>query len=435
MAGNVLISIRNSLEGIQAENITVTDQDGLYPKEHLAGAYAVESWRPFRHEAPATANASVTIDLSQVTNGGGEAATMDGWTQNNVGASNVVTNVDTQFNSGARAFKLTVVTTGGSNKTEFYQDVAAKAGYRMNVTVALRGDGTRTVRARVIIPATGQYVTSGGSLTTTPTDFATRTLASWATTAPVSFTMPAYSQGVPYGEYAVRLLAYMDGSAAGEGFVDDFYLWPSTDVAAVLGHDITPAVTAFELRRDTAAFAGAGTLESGAFSTIYHPTMYHLPASIRDDRYWRFLATGTAFYPLWYGQLYLGQKQLLSEKPQYGLEWRYISDQIRNPTTGGAIRVNLLADIERRVWDVPWEFVSEATWEQVRDRLFRQTHFGWHPVLLIADQDDPESAGLAIIPEAVAAVNRSAQLRGSQFAFEEQPFPVFVDELPPEPGG
>jgi hypothetical protein len=413
----------NHLERIPSGNVTVSDEDSIYTKANLVGDLANQSWRPFRHASPAAADRNVTIDKTPVINGGGETADMTGWTEENVGASNDVTNVSSPVNSGARAFQMTIVTTGGGNKASIVQEKPVRASERGTFTVALRGDGTRIARARFYLVELGLYLQAAGTWTATPTDFATRTLATYATTS-VATTAPAYSAQVPSGEYTLRLISYVDGASAGSGFVDDFYFWPATDLFALIGHDVMPAITALELRRDTAAFAGAGTLE--ATLTVKTPTLYNLPAAIRDDRYWRLRAVGTNSEALWYGSLWLGQKLTLTQVPVYDIEEELLSEQIRGEV-GGVERVHLQEDIPRRRKGIPWEYINDAAYQQNRDQVWRSGGFGQYPMLYIESDADPEAAMLIRLPGRLPMLLESPVMRQVEaIPVTEQAFPTFV---------
>lgn len=388
----------NHMARIPTTGIVSSDADALFPVTNLVGSNALEPYRPFRHATPAAADRSVTIDKNVVANSGGETTDMAGWTENNVGASNDCANVSTPVNGGSRAFSLTIVTTGGSNKAEMYQDRPLRAGEPGTVSVALRGDGTRTVRARVFIPETGQYVTSGGSLTTTPTDFATRSAATYATTT-ATFTAPAYTAQWPSGEFTLRLIAYMDGAAAGTCYMDDFIYWPHTDTAAVIWHNVMPAITDFQLRRSTDNFGGSDTDETAAFTTVYNPTMYSVLAAMRTERYWRFRAMGTNGAALWYGQLFLGQKLAPSRGPNFGLSMRHVRSQVRQESTAGAVKVYAREDLPRREMTFTWRHVTLAQIKQWRDQVFRASGAGEVPALIIRAESDPESAILGQLPE------------------------------------
>src|SRR3990172_5980501 len=215
----------------------------------------------------------IRFDFNVVDNGGfertidpltGLPVTLDGWTEHSEGAGNVCseTTVAGQFNGGARALKMVIASTSGQASRR--KDVKVRSGEYVNITVALRGDGTRVSRFKVQILETKQWVLSDGTLTTTETDFATQTAATYATIrTSTPALMPAFTASRS-DLLTLRLQPYLNGDAVGEGFADDIYVWPSTDFLSVHGHNIDPRITV-ELRRDDAAFAGSGVV-SGPFT-------------------------------------------------------------------------------------------------------------------------------------------------------------------------
>jgi len=299
-------------------------------------------------------------------------------------------------NTGAHAFKLSAATgEGGVEAAGMYQDVKVRAGEIGTVSVALRGDGTRTIRAKAYILETGQYLTSGGALSTTPQDFATRVTATWATTT-IMWTPPAYTKQWPIGIWTVRFSAYITDAAVGDGYVDDYVYWPHTNSNAVIGHNLMPALTAFVLQRSSDA--AAWTTEH-TYSTIYSPNMYGLHSTMRTERYWRYLTTGiNGAYALWFGQPWLFQKLLFDRSPNYGFNEALSKEYKEQRTTAGATRRYYKEDTPRTDLIFTWRHPTDADYEELRDRMFRQGRLGEWPALIIRSTTDPQSAHRVNIP-------------------------------------
>lgn len=396
--------------------IVTSSASSLYPKTYLYDRWASN---PFLFNA-AAADDNITIDLNLVTNGGFESG-VTGWTDSSVGASNAGSAEAVIFNDGAGALKLTVTTTGGSNKAERYRDITVRAGEYLNPSVALRGDGTRTVRARLYIPSTGQYVTSAGALTTTPTDFATRSTATFATTAGTEVRMPTFAVA-RRDTFTLRLIVYMDGSAAGVGYADSFYVWPSVDFFSLAGHNIDPVVTV-QLNRDTAAFAGAGTLEQAV--TVYRPSFYHALGTRRTDRYWQVKFSGTNTSAIYVGELVLTQKLQLTYGYMDGLQGEYANAQVRSTSDMGDVQVFLMSAEETRHWVAPFDH-DETSFEELRDVL-RRSALGAHPIIFVPDSTDAEVCIYGRVgPQWSFSAPNPVQFTGGDLDIYESPFPTFV---------
>lgn len=377
----------NHLEWVQGINVVGTEsENSFFPASNLAGAYALEPMRPWAADNPAGADEGLTFDKNQVINGGAELTTLEGWA-----TINTVVNVTTPVNSGARAFSLTPT---AELLSSIVQDVQVRAGEKITVTVALRGSGTVVARAMAFIPELGVYLTSGGAWDASEQDFATRTAATYATTT-LSLFVPAYTQLVPSGVYTLRLTGYAEAGVQQTVFVDDFYMWHWTDLVALIGHNVMPALSAFELRRSTDNFVANDVLEASL--TIYNPNTFHLLSTMRGERWWKHHTVGvnevvTYPYALWEGQPWFSQKVLFERSPNFGLQEVIHREQVRLASTAGAEKIHTKHDIPVTDIKFSWRHTDIAEYQFNRDRIFRQCGMGETPALLIRSTDRPESA-------------------------------------------
>jgi len=313
---------------------------------------------------------------------------LNNWTDASVGASNACTKttVAGEFNSGAAAMKMTVATTGGSNLAGRYQDVTVRAGERVNFTCAIRGDSTRTARVKIQNRQTQSYLTSGGAWQAGATDYATRSTNTYSTSGPTSFTVESPTTYRPdLQTFTLRITCYVDGSSAGSGYVDDVYLWPSADTLACIGHNFDPGVS-FEVRRDTAAFAGAGTVEATLAGTALELTFWTAFGAMRDERYWKTTISGTPSAKPWMGELIIFQRLSLAkifEPPDdRGFTW---------PASRMGDRSLLMTDLPQRDWNV--SFNHEASqYVEARDSVLLRSANGHYPLVVI-----PSSSENAVI--------------------------------------
>ena len=326
-----------------------------------------------------TADPTLTFDLNIVTNedmvlnAGGNVSS---WTEANTGTGNVTYDA-TGDEAGAPGMKFV----SGTGTAVAYQDITARAGEKVNWTVALKGDGTRAVALRVFNRNTGKYWT-GSAWSATPTDLATRTTATFATSSG-SFTIesaPAYRADLQLMTLRVTIQV---ATASGTCFADSCYLWPSVDFVSVHGHNIDPVIS-LELRRDSAAFGDAGTLE--ATITAFPLEFYSSLGTIRDDRYWRVKFTGTNSAAIYLGEVVLAQKLTLTRifKPPESID--YIDDQVRSGEV--PIRSYRKMDHPRRLLDVEFNYDSAASFTQARDELVLRSRNGHHPMVVVPNDTE-----------------------------------------------
>lgn len=321
-----------------------------------------------------TADPTLTFDLNIVTNGDmvlNSGGNVSSWTEANTGTGDVTYDATGGESAGA-GMKFV----SGTGTAVAYQDITARAGERLSWTVGLKGDGTRAVALRVFNRQTGKYWT-GSAWSATPTDLATRTTATFATStgALTVESAPAYRPDLQLMTLRVTLQVT---TASGTCYADNCYVWPSVDIVSVHGHNIDPVIS-LELRRDTAAFAGAGTLE--ATITTFPLEFYSALGTIRDDRYWRLKFVGTNSAAIYLGEVVLAQRLTLTRifKPPEQID--YIDDQVRSGEV--PIRSYRRMDHPRRVMDMEFSYDTAAAFLQARDELVLRSRNGHHPMVIV----------------------------------------------------
>lgn len=386
--------------------VIVTNEDSLYPRANLFDGVVAN---PFKFGSIA-ADCSITADLNLVNNGGAELNAMTGWT--NVGSS--PTTSTTQKNDGTYAFRIT------TNGDAFYQVVYLRAGATYRFQGGVYGGGG-AVQANIGL----LDLRSGAALVST----ITRTAASWAVTGPTSFTVPAFSTG-RYDMVPVQISCTQSGGA-GTTYYDSIYLWPAWDFVSVHGHNIQQNLSV-ELRRDTAAFAGAGTLI--ATMTQYRPAFYSAFAQV-TDRYMRLKLTGTvgagaggavaAIGPTYIGELVVSQRLTSAAYPSFG----YPLQSSRRVVRPGAGRAFIADTDERRRIALDFRYRSGAEYTEARDFLQRSA-FGGFPLVVVPDDADPQEPELVLYgrPDAAEWERQRAFLhvRDAPLLVVEDPFPTFV---------
>lgn len=363
------------------------------------------------------AGCAVVFDLNLCNNAGFEVGTVGaiptGWTQN---AGTFLLATD-QKNDGANAAKTAANGAAGSSGI-FY----ARAGERLRATWAIRGNGaaaTATLFLRDL--TTQQALTSAGNWSTFSTNLDNQLAASFKVPgSPLGFTVPDFATSRSDLHQLQWVCAQ---SGAGNCWFDSLYVWPEVDFAGVFGHNWSQAITA-QLYQDTAGFAGAGTQISGAFSTIYQPSMYASFTTV-TSRYYKFVVSGPQNDIPWVGQLVLGQKQTFTRQHLYG-DTRTVDDsgQVR-----GSGRAFLTTDRGRRIWAPNYQFTTDADYTTFREYMERSRHGAYAGVLVPYDGVGGDSYvclyGRLVDPQWAFTHDFLTVRDSTGLVFKEDPYPTW----------
>jgi hypothetical protein len=161
--------------------------------------------------------------------------------------------------------------------------------------------------------------------------------------------------------------------------------WPRWNAAAVIGHNIDPALTV-ELRSSDDNFSADDNLQDTA--TVAQPSFWMGASATVGDRYARLELTGTNQTIPWYGEFIVCYLQSATSNPLYGYEIQYVEDQIRHQGEMGSVYVFNLSPQARRVAKFSFE-PTVAAEAEMRQEIVYRSRGGAYPVLLIPDDTDP----------------------------------------------
>lgn len=352
--------------------------DSNYPLTNIYDGIPGTPWRA----GAAASTFRIKVDGNLVGNGGletwSDATTAGTWTESNTGTGAGVAREGTTVNSGTYAALFTAGT--GTPGASLYQDITVRSGEQISVSVALRGDGTGTMRASLRNLTTGYYLTTSGTWQAASTDFATRSSsASYATTTKTP-TVEAYSV-TGADTCTLRLTIYIN-DASRTGYADDCYLWPYVDFASIHGHTLSNKHTVtLERSTDGSAWTSEGTMTVA-------PGAFYLAITSASYRYWSIaIADATALTAPQIGEAVLGQSVSLSQPWRHptlaaageGEAW----PQVRLVSPGGSVYARRRLDRQTRSRALTWQHTDATTKEQLLDELWRRTLGGTTPVVLI----------------------------------------------------
>ncbi len=395
----------------QAATVTPSPAaDSLFPVTNLCAGTPQE---PFQFSATASAS-TITTDLNIVLNSGLEDWTTgdpDNWEKEENGSS-AVTEETSLVNGGSSAAKLTSVSNAD---VLIYQDLTCLAGWRVNLEAALRGDGSVPVRLRIRCLETGKYYTSGGSWTTTPTDYATRTTASYADTT-VTLSLDDWEITLLH---QVTLRLEFAVTETGVGYVDDVHAWPSWDFGSVHHHNIGANVT-IQLRSSTDNFSSSDVLK--ATMTRARPTFFSSLGSYVDGRYARLKLDGANYAAIQIGELVLGQKRTVSKNPSFPYGQGFEMIQLEAHDMGSTpYRVNLSPD-ELRSFNLRFSH-SASQRDDIQIQLCKRSNWGEKNVVLVPDTALTDVL-LARAPRGLSSPRAALDRYPYEIVLVELPFPI-----------
>ncbi len=331
----------------------------------------------FRFNAQA-ANDHVTADLDFVIYGDFEtwtAATMpDGWTEHSGAGS--CEEEETIVDTGSSALQL-------DGDYTIYRDVTVQTGMIYGVIVALYGDDANNTSIRVQDMDTLQWLKSDGDWQAASTEVFTRSAASWNTETEVSFTVATDTT------QATRTLRIYCDQDAGTGYVDELAMYPEVNFCAVVGHNLPSGVT-ISWRRDTAAFAGAGT--EIAEMTMGRQAFFEVAGSDQLYRYHRVRVAEADDMKetIWYGEWVLGYSATLGQMHRSPRTIEYEMPSVRVVSSAGQGYSTKRAVYPSRSLALSFRTKTEANVTEVLEDIFGASDYGDEPLIVVPDDSDTE---------------------------------------------
>jgi len=372
----------------------------------------------------------LTQDFNLLTNPTMDTGTTEptGWTEASVGSGDMTRDATGGESSGPG---MKLVAGSGSNFAYGVQDIYARPGEILNWTAALKGNGTAAARLRIQNRFNLKYW-NGGAWVSSSADLATNATSSFVTSSG-QLTVEDWATLLwpELGYVPLRFILACE-TASATVFADTVACWPSWNLFSAHGQRVQPQI-ALELRRDSAAFAGAGTLVSTL--GIYKPTLFYAlaeGATAISDRYLRLKHAGTPSTPAlapfadFFGELVATQTRSLTTRPVYGSSMQKLRDQVRFRGAAGSTRARLLSTSERRVWQASFQDMDPVDLVQFDELLMRVAGYGENAGVFVLDDSDPRSCIHGIVPEAFEYSESSFMTRDRQLRIVEDPFPSFV---------
>jgi len=417
----------NSFVRIATDPVVTPGAHALFGVENLSNGLPD---LPFVFDSVA-ADESVTQDLNGV--GNWDMTLLDGvvptfWEDDSVGTG-AMTRDATGGESAGPGMRL--VSGSGVNFAYGVQDIDVRPGEVLNWTAALKGSGSAPVILRVQNRWNNKYWT-GTVWQTAVADLATRTTATFATSTG-QITMEDWDDLLwPQGSTVPLRIIVACETASSTVFADTIAVWASWNFFSVHGHAIQPQL-AVELRRDSAAFAGAGTLV--ATLPVYKPSFFYaLPedTALITDRYVRLKLAGTPATPVvapfldWFGELILTQYRSLTTRPRYGSSMQKFRDQVRFRGAMGSTRARMLSTMERRTWDADFTDMDPDDLIEFDETLVRLAGYGESAGVFVLDDADPRSCIHGTIPESWEFSESTLNTRDLLLSIVEDPLPSFL---------
>lgn len=372
--------------------------------------------------AAAETDGTITVDLNMVANGDCEddtAGELDEWTESVSGATSDVLQGTAagEFNNGAGGMELVVDAGGGYAKG--HQDFTVRANEYLNLCASLKGDGTQLAKLQVQDLRTKQYLTVASAWQAGATDVWTRDTNTWADQTAIEFQVPEWDD-LRAHTTTLRVTGYADEANA-HVYLDDIYMWPSTTLCSIHGHDVPPSITALELRRSTDNFSGSDDLE--ATLTVKDLAFAEVFGTRRTNRYWRLKFVGTPNEAQHIGEWVLTQHRTLSSYPLWGYSEAFSEAQIR---AEGGVFVAAIEDSPTRAYELVLDHANDSNYEEAVQVLYRASRGGHYPAVVIP-VDDEAAVVFCRIGGSISASRSGVVTRsGQRISLTEMPLPTRI---------
>lgn len=360
----------------QALSVSVSDENSLFPKEQLYNG---------RIDEPAEfgsngADRTVTVDMNIAENGGFETSTLDGWTDASTGTG-AIAEETSNVNTGSNALNCDGNSSGVG---QAQRDYVVAAGKLYTIAVSLRGTAAASAVAkfRVYNVQTGNYLTSAGAWTATPTDLFTEATDTYDDES-LEFTVESYAT-CQADKMSLRIICYCDDD--GSAYFDDIALYPTINFLGVFGHNIAPVVSP-QFRSSTDNFSAVDTLE--ATLTPLQPAFFGYLSTAVARRYWRIVLSGTNVAAPWLSAV-IGYANTHSGSRAYGTGNIRGKEQSRNRTQSGQQFVTAVGG--RAVPSARWDFKvpTESAAVETRDQIYERSGYGELPIVIVLRDSDTE---------------------------------------------
>lgn len=378
--------LANLLEVLNAARITSSGAHADYPVTNLRDRLPDSPWI----DSAAGADRVATFNLNAIWDGQMEAGPLgaggpEGWTFTANGAATgaAMTSVTTGTPpEGSRSMNIYTGNTGGATKggvaTTTFRVQRGKVG---TFRIRLRSNGTATIAARFYDTQRGKYLTSGGTWTTTPTDFFTATAATWQASSDVVATIedaPATRYDLDSATIQVQVISSQTANIDQQA--DDARFWEHIDTAGVFGHNLDVATC--EFRTSTDNFAANDVLWNAP--TIYKPSFGYSASSKVTAPYFRVRFPGTNSAAIAVGEVFLGQRLTLARKPDFPTV--KVREELARPLPW---RAYAIADDPVREVVFPFRYFS-TQFDEARDKVWGRARNGLHPTLIVPLDTDPK---------------------------------------------
>lgn len=312
-----------------------------------------------------TLNRTGVIILNLLKNPGAETS-VTGWKRGGTVAATAA-----QFYAGTKSWQIAA-------DAYLYQDILVRSGEYMRISGATRGDGVAAlaffgvmnIDTGQALSTTGTWVAgdreigTGTSKVATVKKLGSQTAAAWISTS-IPFTVEPYSSTL---KHLTRLRIVVSCSGAGNGFVDDVWLVPGTDLCSLHGFNFPANMLVAVDSSETGAFAGE---ETDRFSlTPFQPSFYQWLGAPFLARYLKFTLLGVRerlFLP-YIGELIFTQVVHLEISSRFAsamrTEWLGTA-KIKNAAQAD----KALASPSRpvRTLNLPFRWVTEAQYDEARE--------------------------------------------------------------------
>ena len=293
---------------------------------------------------------------------------------------------------GSGSLELVTPVSGAGMWSSVRYDYAVRSGERLQVRAYLQSDTVQPLKVRVQNLHSGKYLTNAGAWQTAVAEVFSQTSSGWVLNTR-AFNVESRAALAGLDTATLRITVRLDGAAAASTvWADRVEVIPATTALVVVGHNLDPIHSAFEVvAADSADYtenqvtpATAIGLRQPAFYAKWAETFRRF-YNIRPNS----TANSAASGPVWYGEVLLLNPLVAARSADWPIRITSREPQVRNRNGAGGVFV-LPQGRELHTITLPFSYRSLAQYEEARDEILRRGRYGFHPTVLIPLDDQPE---------------------------------------------
>lgn len=356
--------------------VTPTNVNTAFPTSRL---YDDRCGDEFRFNAIGT-DQTIVVSGNLLPDPGAESSGA-GWSSatTGTGAATILGSGDT----GTKAFQCTA----GTGSATWFVDILVRSGDRLKIDARMAENSTGTARLRIRNLTSGNLLTSGAAWSATlTTDVFTATTTAYTTNA---LQFQVESMDICHGQAMVLLrVSLIVEGAVGVAQFDTLGLYAGVNFASLHGWGGGMGLLTLTIESN-ATWDGTGAYTSRA-TMVKEQGQFYSSFTVIYALWWRLKLTGTSLFVPTLGEMILGFAETATfHQSTEGYTERNSFPQTRYESLSGDVTVYSLSTSARQELTIVPFTTSDATYQELRDELFRRSNGGLYPMIYVPVSTEP----------------------------------------------